>query len=90
MHTARAVHLLTLALTLALTLTLTLTRTLTLALSRYPTPNPSPSPNPNQGLWRFYVCALRTPPTCDVDAPGAGAGLTYQAPTRSYHSPRTA
>ena len=50
----------------------------------------NPSPIPNQGLWRFYVCALRTPPTCDVDAPGAGAGLGYQAPTRSYHSPRTA
>ena len=32
-----------------------------------------------QGLWRFYVCALRTPPTCAVDAPGAGGGLLYQA-----------
>ena len=41
----------------------------------------NPNPTPNQGLWRFYVCALRTPPTCDVDAPGAGAGLGYQAPT---------
>ena len=32
-----------------------------------------------QGLWRFYVCALRTPPTCAADAPGAGGGLLYQA-----------